>query len=135
MFVLYMDGPNRDWSILEKLRAHGYKFKLTQISEIASCGLYVVHWSLQTGVKATGWELDRFLKALWKLCDDFPARQDLYIYLNRSDKFSLKFCQRRFVKEESVACQAIKIWQFIVNVVNYYQSLSKLKDPKDKSYD
>ena len=64
MFVLYMNAPNTNWSTLEKLRAHGYKYKLPQILEIRSCGPYVVHGALQTGVKATGWELERFLKAL-----------------------------------------------------------------------
>ena len=93
-------------------------------------------WGPQTGVKATGWELDRILKVLWKLFNNSPAIRDLYINLNRLDKFPLKFCQTRWVKDASVASRAIKVWQFIVNVVNDYQSLSKSKHLKNNnSYD
>ena len=74
----------------------------------------------QTGVKATGWELDRIVKALWKLFDASPRRRDLHINLNSLDGSPLKFCQIRWVKDESVASQAIEVWQFIVNVVNDY---------------
>lgn len=132
MLVLYMAGPNTNWSVMENIKAHRYKNKLPQIG---SCGLRVVNGTLQTGVKGTGWKLNRFLKALWKLCNDSPARQDLYINLNRSDKFSLKFCHTRWVRDESIGCQAITIWQFVVNVVNHCQSLSKWKHLKNKSHD
>ena len=50
------------------------------------------------GVKATGWELGRVLKAMWKLLSDSPARRDLYINLTRSDNFPLMFCQTRWVE-------------------------------------
>ena len=127
MLALYMAGPNTNWSIMENIKAHRYKNKLHQILDIGSCGLHVVHGALQTGGKGAGWELDRFLKALWKLCNDSPAKQNLYINLNRSDKFPLTFSHTRWVKDESVGCQAIEVWQFVVNVVNHYQSLSKWK--------
>ena len=72
---------------------------------------------------------------MWKLFNN-PARRDLYISLNRSDSFPLKFCQMRWVEGESVASRAIIIWKFVVSVINHYKSLSKSKCPKNnKSYD
>ena len=93
-------------------------------------------WDIQTGVKATGWELDRVLKAMWKLFNDSLARRELYINLNRSDNFLLMLCQTRWVEDESVASRAINIWTFVVSAINHYESLSKSKRPKNnKSYD
>ena len=90
MLVLSMDGPNTNWSVFEKLNAHREN-ELPQILEIGSCGLHVIHGAFQTGVKATGWELDGVLKAMWKLFSDSPARRDLYISLSRSVNFPLMF--------------------------------------------
>ena len=67
MLVFSMDGPNTNGSVLEKLKAHRDKNELLQILEIRSCGLHIVHGVFQTGVKATEWELDIILKAMWKL--------------------------------------------------------------------
>ena len=136
MLVLSMDGPNTNWSVFEMLNAHREKNELPQILEIGSCGLHVIHGAFQTGVKATGWELDRVLKAMWKLFNDSPARRDLYINLNRSDSFPLMFCQARWVEDESVASRAIDVWKFVVSVINHYESLLKSKRSKNnKSYD
>ena len=67
MLVFSIDGPNTNWIVLEKLKAHRDKNELLQILEIRSCGLHIVHGVFRTGVKATGWELDIILKAMWKL--------------------------------------------------------------------
>ena len=50
-----MDGLNTNWSVFEKLNAHREKNKLPQILEL---GPVAIHGTFQTGVKATGWELD-----------------------------------------------------------------------------
>ena len=42
-----------------------------QIMEVGSCGLHVVHGAFKAGVKATGWELEKILKAMWKLCGNY----------------------------------------------------------------
>ena len=130
MLVLYVFGPNTNWSVLEKLKTHRYKNKLPQILEVGCSSLHVVYGILQTGVKATGWELDRFLKALWNVLNDFPAKRNLDINSNTSDKFPLMFCQTKWAEHESIASGAIKVWPFVVNVVNHYQSLSKSKSLK-----
>ena len=109
MLVLSVDGRNTNWSVFEKLNAHREKNELPQILEIGSCNLHVIHGAFQTGVKATGWELDWVLKAMWKLFKDSPARRDLYINLNRSDYFPLMFCQTRWTEDESVASRTINV--------------------------
>ena len=135
MLVLSMDGSNTIWSAFEKLNAHREKSELPQILKIGSCGLHVIHGAFPAGVKATGWELDRVLIAMWKLFNDSSVRCDPYINLNRSDNFFLMFCQTRWVEYEFVASRTINVWKFVVSV-NHYESLSKFKLPKNnKSYD
>ena len=73
---------------------------------------------------------------MWNLFNDSPARCDLYINLSRSDNFPLMFCQTRLVEDETVTSRAIDVWKFVVSVINYFESLSKSKRPKNnKSYD
>ena len=87
-------------------------------------------------MKATGWKLEKVLKAMWKLFNDSPARRDLYIQLNTSDVFPLMFCQTRWVEDEPVAIRAIEVWENVVNVIKHFQTLCKSKQPsKNNSYD
>ena len=115
MLALSMDGPNTNWCVLDKLKLHREKNEVPQLMDIGSCGLHVVHGAFETGVKATGWELGKVLKAMWRLFNDSPARRDLYININRSDTFPLMFSETRWVEDESVAARAIEVWQFVVN--------------------
>ena len=136
MVMLSMDGPNTNWKVLDKLKSHRMENELPQIVDVGSCGLHVVHGAFQTGVKATGWNLEKVLKAMWKMFNDSPARRDLYIQLNTSDVFPLMFCQTRWVEDEPVAVRAIQVWQYVVNVIKHFQTLCKSKQPaNNKSYD
>lgn len=136
MLMLSMDGPNTNWAVLEKLKAFRSKNEMPQVMEVGSCGLHIVHGAFQTGVKATSWQLEKILKAMWKLFNDSPARRDLYIQLNQSEVFLLMFCQTRWVEDGPVACRARIVWKSVVKVIEHFQSLAKSKQPKNnKSYD
>ena len=45
-----------------------------------------MHVAFQTGIKATNWEVEKLLKAMFKLFHDSPARRDLYIKIMTSDR-------------------------------------------------
>lgn len=136
MLMLSMDGPNTNWKVLECLKTYRAENELPQVLEVGSCGLHVVHGAFKTGVKATGWNLEKVLKAMWKLFNDSPARRDLYIQLNTSTVFPLMFCQTRWVEDEPVAVRAMQVWEYVVAVIKHFQSLSKSKQPaKNQSYD
>lgn len=77
---------------------------------IGSCGIHAVHGAFQTVVEATRWELDKVLKAMWKLFNDFPVRRDFYIRLNILDLSPLMFCKTTLIKNESGFLCAIDIW-------------------------
>ena len=50
-----------------------------KIIDIGSCNLHVLHGAFKPGVEATDWFLNKILKAMWKIFDNSPARQDTYI--------------------------------------------------------
>lgn len=105
-----MDGPHTNWSVLERLKTYRDENRLSQIMGIGSCGIHAVHGAFQTVVEATRWELDKVLKAMWKLFNDSPVRRDFYIRLNILDLSPLMFCKTTLIKNESGFLCAIDIW-------------------------
>ena len=97
--------------------------------EVGSCGLHVSHRTFQSGVKTTGWEIEKNFKGMWRLFHDSPARRDTYITINRSDQFPLMFCQTRWVEDVPVATRALEIWSFVVAVVEHFQALPSSRRP------
>ena len=61
--------------MVQTLNAYREKNELPQILEIGSCGLHIIDGAFQTGIKATGWQLDRVLKVMLKLFND--SQQDV----------------------------------------------------------
>lgn len=42
---------------------------------MGSCGLHVLHGSLQTGHKSSGWSVDAILRGIYWLFKDSPSRR------------------------------------------------------------
>ena len=62
-----MDGPNVNWKtvdIIKEYREHNDPDG-PDLTEIGSCGLYVLHGASGTAQKATNWNLDKLLKAIY----------------------------------------------------------------------
>ena len=118
MLQLSMDGPNVNWDVL--LCQHQYRTEkeFPDIIIIGSCGLHILHGALKTGVKSTNWELDKILKAMWRLLYDSPARRDIYIKETMCDIWPLSFCGTRWVEDGPVAEQDMAKYCY------YYQILA-----------
>jgi hypothetical protein len=86
MIQLSMDGPSTNWKVLTLIQNHREEREWPSIINIGSCGLHVVH-----GAKKSGWEIDNILKAMWQIFHDSPARRDVYIRINESDTFPLRY--------------------------------------------
>ena len=91
MLQLPMDGPNTNWKDFELLFSYRNENELSNLLNLGSCGLHIVHGAFQTGIKATNWEVEKVLKAMFKLFHDSPARRDLYIKMTENDKFPLRY--------------------------------------------
>ena len=90
MLQMSMDGPNTNWKVFELLFSYRNEKEWSNLLNLGSCGLHIVHGAFQTGIKATNWEVEKVLKAMFKLFHDSPARRDLYIKLTKNEKFSLR---------------------------------------------
>ena len=102
---------------------------------MGSCGLHVSHRTFQSGVKTTGWEIEKNFKGMWRLFHDSPARRDTCITINQSDQFPLMFCQTRWVEDVPVATRALEIWSFVVAVVEHFQALPSSRRPLNNKSD
>ena len=79
MLQLSMDGPNVNWDVLCHQDQYRKEKGFPDIIIIGSCVLHILHGALKTGVKSTNWELDKILKAMWRLLCDSPTRRNIYI--------------------------------------------------------
>ena len=133
---LSMDGPSTNWVVFDLLSSDRSEYELPVLSNLGSCGMHVVHGAFQTGIKASDWSLEKVMKAMWRLFHDSPARRDVYIRLNSSELFPLRFYPTRRVEDEDVASRAIVTWPFVVNVIRHFQSLCPSKrSQKNGSFD
>lgn len=131
-----MDGPNvnhkfyRDYTD-ERKKMHP---DTSNLVDIGSCGLHVVHGAFKTGANTTGWQIDNLLRSLWYLFADSPARRADYTTITASETFPLQFCSTRWVEDVSVAERAVCVWANVCKYVEAVSSGPKSKIPKSASY-
>ena len=89
MIQLSMYGPTTNWKVLTLIQNHREEKEWPSIINIGSCGLHIVHGAFQTGASKSGWEIDKIL--MWQIFHDSPARRDVYIRINESDVFPLRY--------------------------------------------
>lgn len=130
MMQVSMDGPNVNWAFLRELKQ---EFKGdVKLFDLGSCGLHIMHGAFKDGIQATQWPIVAFLRALYNLSKDVPARRALYVQYSGSDLFPLKFCGHRWLENGEVAKRAIDI---LGNIRKFVNGVNRDKvEPKCKSY-
>ena len=63
--MISMDGPNTSWSVHGKLKNIRSRKEVPQLFEVGSYGLHVIRGAFQSGVKTTGWEIEKTFKGIW----------------------------------------------------------------------
>ena len=61
-----------------------------------------VNGVFQTGATNTGWDLNKVLKATYKVFNESLARCDVYLKEGSSSKFPIKFCETRWIEDKEV---------------------------------
>lgn len=92
-----MDGPNVNPSFFNKLNEERKENKYPSLLNLGTCGLHIIHRAFQTGAKATNWQLDEYLKKVYKLFKDTPARREDFVSYTGLSTFPSKFCNHRSV--------------------------------------
>lgn len=124
-----MDGPNVNWLFLKEYKAHSAELKLL---ELGSCGLHCMHNAFKDAIKATHWDISLFLRALYNLFKNVPARRALYTQYSGSTMFPKKFCCIRWLENSAVAQRAIDI---APNIQKFIDGVKKDKiEPKCESF-
>lgn len=110
MVQVSMDGPNVNFAFLRELKSDLKESgQESEIIDFGSCGIHTVHNAFKSALMSTGWDLPRFLRAMYNLFKDVPARRGLYIRLTKSEIFPLKFCSIRWLENSAVAQRAIEV--------------------------
>ena len=135
LIQISMDGPSTNWKFLDLIQKNRKENKLNELIDIGSCSLHVVHGAFKTGSDATEWKLDKIMKGAYILLHDSPARRDDYFDITGSKTYALQFCSTRWVEDEKVAKRLIEIWPNLIKLYEFWDSLSKSKRPKSKSYE
>ena len=104
-----MDGPNVIVGFYHKLFQERKDDELTNLLNIGSCSLHVVHGSFKKGAKESGWNLGNTLPSLWQFFYDTLARREVLIQITGSDLFPIRLCQHRWAEDIKVAEQDLKI--------------------------
>lgn len=122
LLQISMDGPNVNLKFLKHLKSELQSNNNSQILELGTCGLHIVHGAFQYGHKQTDWKLDSLLRALHNLFKYSPSRRASFIDLTGTSEFPLKFCATRWVENLSVSERALKVFE---NIKKYVEHNSK----------
>lgn len=119
-----MDGPTVNWKFMDLLaKDMEQEHCLPKMLNMGSCALHVVHGAFQTGHKASGWEVNAYLRAMFGAFKDSPARRADFRAITGNSKFPLKFCQVRWVENVTVAQRALEL---LPDVCKYVSETKKL---------
>lgn len=115
-----MDGPNVNLSFMKKL---GDQLKEEypdekQLVNIGVCGLHVVHGAMKTGMNSVQWQLSTFLRDIYYLFNDSPARRAEYTSVSGSNVFPLRFCSTRWLDNVKCLERALQIIDHITKFIN-----------------
>lgn len=103
-----MDGPNVNFAFLNDLKIFLKDSEIDAVLlDIGCCGLHVVRGAFKTAMMETSWGIIAFLRAIYNLFKDVPARRALYTSVTNSEEFPLKFCAVRWLENKGVAQRAL----------------------------
>ena len=120
MLRISMDGPNVNWSFFDKFQKSLSDEYNTKLLDIGSCGIHKCHNAFAAGALKSGWHIDKYLKSLYTLLKDVPARRDDYekSVISEVPMYPKIFCVHRWVENVPVANRAIEIHNDVVSFVN-----------------
>ena len=127
-----MDGPNVTKKMYKDLVAERKgDADRPDLLDLGTCGLHTVHNALQCGEKATDWNLDKTLKAFWRLFHETPARRADFVALTGCTEFPPEWCAHRWVDNVRVIEKNLKL---LSHVEVFVSSFAEKKAPNTVSF-
>ena len=122
-----MDGPSVNLKFLEPLCNLRESKGLAGLTDVGVCQLHAMHGVFQTSAVKSTWNIHKFLKAVWQIFHDIPARRDDYISVTGSTSFPHHLCARRWVESKGVAERAKSLWKHVVKIANFWKKTAKIE--------
>jgi len=88
-----------------------------KLINLGSCSLQVVNGVFQTGHQASEWQINRLLRAIYRLFKDVPARRAKYIKATGKSVFPSKFCEIRWAQNASSGKTALDVFDDVIQFV------------------
>ena len=109
---------------------------MTQLIDIGTCGLHMVHNSFKHGSVGSKWKIQNLLHSMYKIFHESPSRRADFERLTSASEqnYPLQFVWHRWIENADVAKRAIIVWSKVMEVVKYWQTLLKSKQPGNQSY-
>src|SRR5215467_2097308 len=76
LLELCMDGSSVNWKFHSTINDQMKRDSNVSLIDVGSCGLHIIHGAFKYAVKACMWKVDKFLKSLFLLFTDTPARRE-----------------------------------------------------------
>ena len=121
LMQISMDGPSVNMKFLDSMKSN-VSDDQRKLIDIGSCGLHVLHGAFRTGHDKAGWAINDFLRAIYWLFKDSPARRADFTATTGNTRFAKKFCAVRWVANVDVASRALEV---LPNVKKYLAENSK----------
>ena len=129
-----MDEPSVDLKFLKILQDDRMEKGLSQLLDIGSCGLHILHGTFKTGTEKSEWSIKATMNASFTILHNSPARRDDYDSVTASSKYPLPFCATRWIEDKPVADRLLEVWPNIKLMTKFWEKLPKSKQHQNKSY-
>ena len=134
MLQISSDGPNVNLKFIELYVVKRELDEFPCLVDLGTCDLHTGHGGLKNGIKCSGWNTGKLLKALLKLVDESPARRDTYTKVTESEDFPLLYCGHWWCENENCVNQAEMIWSGYIQFIEVLNKRPKSKQPQGKSF-
>lgn len=134
IYQVSMDGPNVNLKFIRDFKSHmkdNYGEDHLVLIDIGTCSLHVVNNGYKTGLKKSGWKIEKYLRASYYLFKDVPIRRATYSRITQSYEFPFKFCSIRWTENVRVFSRSLDT---VGKMRLYVNSVSK-KPPSSKNFE
>lgn len=126
-----MDGPNVNLRFFKDLQIKMAEEDVPAVMlDLGSCGIHTTHNAFKNAMIATKWNISTFLRSLYNLLKNVPARRALYTSYTQSFIFPKKFCSVRWLENADVAERAIEM---LPHLKKFIEDVEKNKDKLNSS--
>ena len=92
-----------------------------QLLATGTCSMHIVHNAIKSFMASTGWDLEKFMKAAYKLFKDSPVKRADYTSASGSTSFPLKFCGQKIFRWLENVPVAMRLIAIIKDLKKYVQ--------------